>query len=145
MVPPENGNPWKGPDVELVGDSSADPFEDLFREHSDSSENGETPASVADRRRDDRRVTSAEGAAIARLLADFAVPLRPAARDVEDHSRSQGDERRRTTAPWDADHDAADDSDMLVIDDDVDDAPTVFAVAATDYRRLFSRLRRGGR
>ena len=34
---------------------------------------------------------------------------------------------------------------VLVIEDDVDDGPTVFAVRPGDYRRLFTRLRRGDR
>jgi len=116
----------------------------LFRGAADAPT--EPPASVADRRRDDGRVTSAEGAVIARLLADVAGPVpSPAAPIDDDRPLSRAGDPHHGTPPWAADVDTTDDSDMLVIEDDVDDAPMVFAVAATDYRRLFSRLRRGGR
>ncbi len=130
-VEDEAGNPWKGPDVELLGDGSVDPFEEFFRA-------GDSPA--AHDTRGSVRVTSREGDAIARLLAACdGAETAPAA----DAPRPPADDRSPRDS--EADLDAEDDSDMLVIEDDVDDGPTVFAVRPGDYRRLFTRLRRGDR
>lgn len=136
----DTDNPWKGPDVELVDDGSGDPFEEYFR-----------PAVGAARRPADEdavglgdaasraRVTSHEGDAIARLLADFeragALPA--------DGRAGWNVEAATDDAASGTDRPEIDDSDMLVIEDDVDDSPAVFAVRPGDYRRLFTRLRRG--
>jgi type II secretory pathway predicted ATPase ExeA len=142
----EASNPWKGPDVELVGEGASDPFEEYF---SPGAERGQT--SGADPRAEAgpgecARVSSREGEAIARLLADFeragALPLERVA--AEPRTARENEQRHRDD-PRRADVDDADDSDMILIEDDVDESPSVFAVRPGDYRRLFTRLRRGDR
>lgn len=132
-------NPWKGPDVELVDDGSGDPFEEYFRP---AVGDARRPADAAAGRGDAAsrpRVTSHESDAIARLLADFeragALPA--------DGRAGWNVEAAEEAATSGVDRTEIDDSDMLVIEDDVDDAPAVFAVRPGDYRRLFTRLRRG--
>ncbi|MFM7109027.1 MAG: ExeA family protein [Planctomycetaceae bacterium] len=136
----EAANPWKGPDVELVGDAAGDPFEGLFRDDSagDARTDDETPdggASASGRGR--------EGDAISRLLADFeragTLPADRAAGDAWTVRVPAGNEE----PPCRDATDDIDDSDMLVVEDDADDAPTIVPVRTGDYRRLFTRLRRG--
>ena len=133
------GNPWKGPDVELVDDGSIDPFEEYFRP---AAGGGRRPVDDDAPLRDTAatpRVTSDEGDAIARLLADFE---RAGALPAEGRA-TRSLEACAAGEPCSADESDVDDSDMLVIEDDVDEAPSVFAVQPGDYRRLFTRLRRG--
>jgi general secretion pathway protein A len=152
------GELWGGPDVELV--FGGDPFEEFFEQ--------EEPA--AERYRVDcpddfsgcRQVTSHEGQTMGRLLAtierdeeertaadDEPVPpgrdgpgaaARPAAEIAAGDVAAVGD--------TDIDDvDMIDDSDMVVIEDDLCEpaeagGPTVFSVRPSDYRSLFTRLRR---
>jgi|688.fasta_scaffold119636_1 type II secretory pathway predicted ATPase ExeA len=131
------GDPWRGPDVELVFDSGSDPFLEMF--HGD-----DTSAHRAVENHDDFRghpqVTSREGQAIARLLADF---VRPAA--AEDPPGRAADPPQPAAPEPDV---AGDDADMVVIEEDLEEPtqrPTVFAVRPGGYRNLFTRLRRGDR
>jgi type II secretory pathway predicted ATPase ExeA len=131
-VADDAANPWKGPDVELVGEESVDPFEHFF--------SGDDDRGGRDVRSTDR-VTSREGEAIARLLADFErAGALPAAdpQPARDGNLSHDDAAE-------SDLEEVDDSDMLVIEDDADEQPAVFTVRPGDYRRLFTRLRRGDR
>ena len=125
----DGSNPWKGPDVELVGEESADPFEHFFRGDDDRGVRGTD------------RVASREGEAIARLLADFE---RAGAIPADDPRPTHADDLPCGDAGA-ADLEEVDDSDMLVIEDDADEQPAVFTVRPGDYRRLFTRLRRGDR
>ncbi|MFM9059103.1 MAG: ExeA family protein [Planctomycetaceae bacterium] len=137
-------NLWKGPDVELVGDAAADPFEGLFsvderpRPHPDRAALGAdvVPASG--------RVSSREGEAIARMIADLERgAVQPPVRDPDRHHAPGGsDEPPADGPPASAGHEF-DDADILVIEDDLDEAPAVLPVRPGDYRRLFTRLRRG--
>ncbi|MFM9026242.1 MAG: ExeA family protein [Planctomycetaceae bacterium] len=142
----ETANPWKGPDVELVGEGASDPFEEYFSPAVERGRSSATDLPAEPAPRESSRVTSREGEAIARLRADFeragALPLECMAaepRTVRAREGRDHDEPRR------GDGDEVDDSDMLVIEDDVDESPTVVAVRPGDYRRLFTRLRRGDR
>ena len=121
-----------GPDVELVFDPSCDPFEDFF--------DGERRVErVLMRGPDDfsshRHVASREGTAMAKELDCFE---REPAAPVADEALA---------APIDV-ATGSDDSDMIVIEEDILEHPSVgrrgiFAVRPGDYRRLFARLRRG--
>lgn len=141
--PSATTDPWGGPDVELVFDEAGDPFEDFFRHDGEASERQRVAG--PDDFRDRRRVTSRDGQSLGRLLATIgredASPAEPAA--VND---AAGAEPAQASA-----HPAADeegDSDMIVVEDDLPDAiedasTTVFTVRPSDYRSLFTRLRRG--
>ena len=136
-------NPWKGPDVELVGDAAADPFEGMFRAVDERAGNADDGDGVRPSGRGGD--ASREGHAVARLLADFE-RAGPAERAATDRRIVQPAEPRDAAVPLHTDaggQDDVDDSDMLVVEDDADDAPTIFTVRPGDYRRLFSRLRRG--
>lgn len=123
-------DPVSGPDVELVFDSSTDPFEEFFV--------GEQRVErVLVRGPDDfsshLHVASREGTAMAKELKCFE----------RESAAAMADE-----APIAAGSDA-DDSDMIVIEEDILEHPSVgrrsiFAVRPGDYRQLFARLRRGG-
>lgn len=138
-------NPWKGPDVELVGDAAADPFEGLFRTalgRGPADDDGTADLDV--RREAGPRGTRREDEAIARLLADFErAGALPAERAAADAWTVRVPAARAPESPRRDDADDIDDSDMLVVEDDADDAPTIVPVRTGDYRRLFSRLRRG--
>ena len=138
----EAENPWKGPDVELVGDAAADPFEGLFRGADPADDRG--PADVDVRPAVGSRGTRREDEAIARLLADFErAGALPAERPNADAWTVRVPTSRGPESPRRDDTDEIDDSDMLIVEDDADDAPTIVPVRTGDYRRLFSRLRRG--
>jgi len=149
-------DPWGGPDVELVGGDSADPFDAFFQR---DDEGAARPRGTGrDDFSDRRHVSSREGQAIGRVLASIArdasssaepsrvepapVPIPPAAsgRPVRAGGLQAGDV---------GDVEVIDDSDMVVIEEDLDAAEvgsrtTVCSVRPSDYRSLFTRLRRRG-
>lgn len=125
-------DPIEGPDVELVFDPSSDPFEEFF----DGERRIERVLMAGpDDFQSHRHVASREGTAMAKKLDCFE--REPAAAVADEPPVA------------DADDAAADDSDMIVIEEDILDHPSVgrrgiFAVRPGDYRQLFARLRRGG-
>jgi hypothetical protein len=132
------GDPWCGPDVELVGDTAGDPFADFFPE---GVRDGERLVSgYPDDFSDRPRVVSREGKAMGRLLATISgmevAPPEPAPLAVSE-------------AAADAAGVEEDDADMVVIEDDVQDMPgdrrSIVSVHPGAYRSLFTRLRRGDR
>ena len=145
-------DPWHGPDVEFVFDASTDPFQEFFEQEERIVER------YLVRSPDDfsrhQHVASCEGAALVRQLADLA-DNRPRVidggrtRGGMEHSSEgampQAVEPCHHATPAVAD---ADDSDMVVIEEDLlaqpGGQPAVAAVRLGDYRRLFARLRRGG-
>lgn len=150
-------DPFGGPDVELVFDGSGDPFEPLFSraERIAQRYSVEGPDDFRGR----RHVASRDGQNLGRLLATFG---RDQTVDQEEPSQSAGDATPAVPAPVGSENagtqsqvavaDSAveeiDDSDMVVIEEDLHDAAgdvsaTVFSVRPTDYRNLFIRLRRG--
>jgi type II secretory pathway predicted ATPase ExeA len=148
------GDPWSGPDVELVGDSAGDPFADFFPDGGRDGERLVTggPDTFGDR----PRVASREGKAMGRLLATLAnidaaapqpptgEPAPPARRGPEPAIPSSADVAIAEDGGVDDD-----DADMVVIEDDVQDTAgdrrSIFSVRPGDYRSLFTRLRRGDR
>jgi len=147
-VEPKPVNPWNGPEIELVFDSSADPFEEFFQD-----EERVVERYVVQGPEDFSRcqpVTSREGQALARMLEDFARHEPPqtaaAGRPVELAAAEGGVDRAQASTGTAVSE--VDDSDMVVIEEDLDEpsvleTPTVFAVRPGDYRSLFTRLRRG--
>jgi type II secretory pathway predicted ATPase ExeA len=134
------GDPWRGPDVELVFDSGSDPFLEMFR--ADVRGDDHSTVDGPDDFRGQPQVSSREGQAIARLLADFE---KPAADAPAAGGRADADEPRCPAAPELL---PGDDADMVVIEEDLHESatealPAVFAVRPGDYRNLFTRLRRG--
>jgi type II secretory pathway predicted ATPase ExeA len=120
-------DPIDGPEVELVFDPAADPFEEFFDD--DHRLVQRMLVSGPDDFSTHRHVASREG----RAMAVHLDSLEPARHPQADTGG--------TTAP-------GDDSDMVVIEEDVLDQPVVgrrgvSAVRPGDYRRLFARLRRG--
>ena len=140
----EASNPWKGPDVELVGEGSADPFEEFFGSAAVHGRPAAAETGAETGSQECPRVSSREGEAISRLLADFERAATQQARraaveppaEARPETAARGDRRS-------ADGEEIDDSDMIIVEDDVEETPTVFAVRPGDYRRLFTRLRRG--
>lgn len=129
VPPPAIPDPIDGPDVELVLDPSADPFEEFFDD--DDRLVQRVLMSGPDNFSGHRHVASREGRAMAVHLNSFE-PAPPAAPECGDAA------------------DAVDDADMVVIEEDILDQSAVgrrgvFAVRPGDYRRLFARLRRGDR
>jgi type II secretory pathway predicted ATPase ExeA len=132
------GNPWSGPEVELVFDGIEDPFAEYFADAERVVERYVVrgPADFSDR----RHVASREGASLSRQLPP------------SDHPPVVTDARSRSTpvapsAPVVADE--TDDADMVVIEEDLWMPPVeadrrVIPVRLGDYRRLFARMRRGG-
>lgn len=170
---PARTDPWGGPDVELVFGSGADPFEEFFvrgdrGEHGERADRDVRDNRAVERYRVDtpgdfsgcRHVASREGQAIGKLLATV---VRAETGSAASPGREAGDRRgqadpvaqERKTAPvalgMADDHegiDRIDDSDMVVIEEDLapagGDAPkSVFSVRPSDYRSLFTRLKRG--
>jgi len=155
--PTDATDPWGGPDVELVFDASLDPFEEFFGESEQAVERYVMDG--PDDFRNCRHVTSREGQSLGRLLATIGEepgdrsadeqPAPPAtgAGPAAAAEGNQGDERAGLAA---ADADEIDDSDMVVIEEDLHEAAggasaAVFSVRPSDYRSLFTRLRRGDR
>ncbi len=136
------GDLWDGPDVELV--FGGDPFEEFFEEDEQPAERYlvEGPSDFSDC----REVTSHEGRAMGRLLATIE-------HAEEDLPTGDGSAAAGAADQAAADDEPAviDDSDMVVIEEDLSDPaddgsrPTVVSVRPSDYRSLFTRLRRGRR
>ena len=128
------GDPWRGPEVELVFDAAKDPFEEYFEQEERIMERYvmRGPEDFSGH----RHVASREGAAIARHLdaCERHVPGPAAAPSPTTLAAPTGD---------------VDDSDMVVIEEDILEHPSelrgksIFAVRPGDYRSLFARLRRG--
>lgn len=138
---PLASDPFHGPEVELVFDPSADPFAELFQEEERVVER------YVMRGPDDfsghRAVASREGAAMAKKLEPFA--REAAAVPAECHPAVVA--APAVAAAVDLE---PDDSDMVVIEEDILEHPSmarrpVVAVRPGDYRSLFARLRRGDR
>ena len=141
-LPPEAAAEWgshetdpiDGPDVELVFDPSSDPFEEFF----DGERRIERVLMAGpDDFRTHRHVASREGTAMAKELDCF---------ELEPAVTVAGEAPAASAVDAGAE---ADDSDMIVIEEDLFDHPSVgrrgiFAVRPGDYRQLFARLRRGG-
>ncbi len=159
---------WSGPDVELVFDLSTDPFEELFAEEERVVERFvmSGPDDFSTR----RHVPSREGQALGRILASFRRDDGPrsAQRDNGPAQPKNGSSDAVDRPAAEARHDAidasvglalagmtvsddiVDDSDMIVIEEDLLDvvdetSPPIVTVRPSDYRSLFTRLRRGGR
>jgi type II secretory pathway predicted ATPase ExeA len=128
-------DPWHGPEVELVFDPYADPFEEYFEQEERVVER------FVMRGPDDfsghAHVSSREGLSMARQLEAFERPQSPppiALAVAEPPADVAGE---------------PDDSDMVVIEEDLVDNPSdihkksIFTVRPGDYRSLFARLRRG--
>jgi len=142
----EPADPWHGPDVELVFDSTVDPFEEYFEQEERVVERyvmrGPEDFSTH------RHVASREGLSMARKLDALEIEQEnshPITTPVAHHSAAY------PVAPVvrEATHEL-DDSDMVVIEEDSFDYPSdikrsIFAVRLGDYRGLFARLRRGDR
>ena len=133
---PTPRDPWSGPEVELVFDGSADPFAEFFEQDRAAVERFLMQG--PDDFRDCRHVRSREGESLAgRLSACERIPLPAVAAPAEPTCR--GADRAEPLV---------DDSDMLVIEEDLDEPspaerPSIVAVRPGDYRSLFARLRRG--
>ena len=145
-------DPFQGPDVEFVFDTSADPFQELFEQEERVVER------YVIRSQDDfcghQRVASTEGAALVRQLVELPGSRQP---DVVGSGGGRlpvnGDGVDRAEAAdagpvLMAATEVVDDADMVVIEEDLFNQPAgrpvVAAVRLGDYRLLFARLRRGG-
>ncbi len=133
------GDPWSGPEVELVFDGSGDPFAEYFEQERAAVERFRMQG--PDDFRDCRHVVSREGESLGRQLAAcerIELPVLAA-------GSAAGREAPDPVGP-DASGDP-DDADMVVIEEDLAEAayrrPAVVAVRPGDYRSLFARLRRG--
>jgi len=144
-------DPWQGPEVELVFDAAADPFEEYFEQEERVVERyvmrGPEDFSTH------RHVASREGTAMARQLD--ACELVSQASACHNTAPTPPRHASSTMSPMPA---AAtlvasepDDSDMVVIEEDILEHPSevhrksIFTVRPGDYRSLFARLRRGDR
>lgn len=145
------GDLWGGPDVELV--FGGDPFEEFFEREEAVAERYQMEGPEDFRGR--RRVASQEGHPMGRLLATIEQDARdPSAADPAGGSSvpepGRGfDDHDAAVAGAGAEPEVIDDSDMVVIEEDLAEPadaaagqPTVFSVRPTDYRNLFTRLRR---
>jgi hypothetical protein len=126
--------------------AGSDPFLEMFHgDDTSAHRGGEAPEDF----RGHSQVSSREGKAIARLLADFVRPA--AAEDLPGPSRAAEPPRPAAAEPDVTDITDitdSDDADMVVIEEDLEEPaaqPAVFAVRPGDYRNLFTRLRRGDR
>jgi type II secretory pathway predicted ATPase ExeA len=135
--PSPSGNPWSGPEVELVFDGIEDPFAEYFADAERVIERYVVrgPDDFSER----RHVASREGAALSRQLP---VPG-PGTADVAGAAPAVV-----AAAPAEV-IDTTDDADMVVIEEDLWMPPPeadrrVVPVRLGDYRRLFARMRRGG-
>ena len=146
----ETTDPWSGPEVELVFGAGGDPFDQYFDRAERTVERYmvEGPDDFSGC----RHVTSREGQSMGRLLASIAhAAPRPA--EVEEHRPAQTPAVKAAepvvmaAGSGDAVEADIDDADMVVIEEDVLPAgggtPAVFTVRPSDYRSLFTRLRRG--
>jgi type II secretory pathway predicted ATPase ExeA len=149
-----SGDPWGGPDVELVFGDAADPFEAFFERDARPDDTSRAPG--RDDFSDRRHVTSREGQTIGRVLASIArdgsAPAESGPRDRAPSAPVEPSRQTRAGGPHADDiHggevEVIDDSDMVVIEEDLatpdtESQPTVFSVRPSDYRSLFTRLRR---
>lgn len=139
-------DPWHGPEVELVFDPYADPFEEYFEQEERVVER------FVMRGPDDfsahAHVSSREGLSMARQLDAYeqAHPQRPPVQAAAERPIALA-----VTEPPVDEAGEPDDSDMVVIEEDLVDHPSdihkksIFTVRPGDYRSLFARLRRGDR
>jgi type II secretory pathway predicted ATPase ExeA len=134
------GNPWSGPEVELVFDYASDPFAEYFADDVAVVERlvVKGPDDFSGR----RHVASREGSSLARQLApNVAQPTSQSIPTLPPPS---------PVAPGACDAAGPlDDSDMVVIEEDLWMPPTeaprrAIPVRLGDYTRLFARMRRGG-
>lgn len=149
-------DPWHGPEVELVFDPYADPFEEYFEQEERVVER------FVMRGPDDfsahSHVASREGLSMARQLDSFEQAHPPAPRPIVERSivprpvveQPLAVAEPTATAVVESPADDADlDADMVVIEEDLVEHPSdihkksIFAVRPGDYRSLFARLRRG--
>jgi hypothetical protein len=139
--PTPTGNPWSGPEVELVFDGIEDPFAEYFADAERVVERYVVRG--PDDFSDCRHVASREGASLSRQL--------PVSSDASGDTDAQA--KPTTVAPSatvaSVAVDGADDADMVVIEEDLWMPPAeadrrVIPVRLGDYRRLFARMRRGG-
>ncbi len=157
-------DPWHGPEVEMVFDPYADPFEEFFEQEERVVERYlmRGPDDFSDR----RHVASREGLTMARQLdaleqtppvaasqreaiagSDFERPVDPQITSQEPSLVAvvEADDARGEIS------DGSDDADMVMIEEDIVEHPaearrkSFFAVRPGDYRSLFARLRRGDR
>lgn len=160
------GDPWQGPEVELVFDAAADPFEEYFEQEERVVERYvmRGPEDFSSH----RHVASREGAAMARQLDSCERVGQAVAQAVGQASACQSPpclaplplpsahhapSMHAPAAPAVATDDLPepDDSDMVVIEEDILEHPAevhrkaIFTVRPGDYRSLFARLRRGER
>ena len=153
-------NPWSGPDVEIVFDGAEDPFADYFA----PDDRGGVERCVV-RGPDDfaarRHVASREGAALVRKLpggprlpaATGPAPTTPGAERPSHPAPAAREPLAAAEPPREACAAAPvdDDSDMLVIEEDLWQPPQAEGagrakpVRIDDYRRLFARMRGGDR
>jgi type II secretory pathway predicted ATPase ExeA len=136
------GNPWSGPEVELVFDGIEDPFAEYFADAERVVERYVVrgPDDFSDR----RHVASREGASLSRQLPAADRP--PTVAEAGPRRAPGGS---TAASPLTPDSNAADDADMVVIEEDLWIPPAeadrrVIPVRPGDYRRLFARMRRGG-
>jgi len=163
---PARADPWGGPDVELVFGSGDDPFEEFFARGQRGERTDHDDRAVERYRVDSpgdfsgcRHVASREGQAIGKLLATVVrAEVKPAASSGREAGDRRGQDApaavERKSAPvasGKADDqegiDRIDDSDMVVIEEDLapaggDATKSVFSVRPSDYRSLFTRLKR---
>jgi type II secretory pathway predicted ATPase ExeA len=138
---PRASDPWNGPEVELVFDGSGDPFEEYFEQERAAVERFlmQGPDDFSGR----QHVASREGESLGSRLAGCERIEVPAV--TAEAPAALADDAPDVTAET-AD---PDDSDMVVIEEDLDESPAarpeVVAVRPGDYRSLFARLRRGDR
>ena len=167
----EASDPWAGPDVELVFDLKNDPFEEYFADEENVVDRYLVTGPDDFQKR--RHVASREGSTIGKGLDDFvrnrdcsSSSKTPATEslDMTIHKPSESvrypSETIEALRPFNmnpsphSSHEPSasstieDDTDMILIEEDLVDSPasrgaSVFAVSLGDYRRLFSRLRRG--
>jgi hypothetical protein len=144
-------DPWQGPEVELVFDAAADPFEEYFEQEERVVERyvmrGPEDFSTH------RHVASREGTAMARQLD--ACELVGQASACQNPAPTPARHASSTMSPTPAAATVVasepDDSDMVVIEEDILEHPSevhrksIFTVRPGDYRSLFARLRRGDR
>jgi hypothetical protein len=141
------GDPWSGPEVELVFDGSGDPFEEFFEQERDAVERFLMRG--PDDFRECRHVSSREGETMARQLSACERIELPTVAPAATPTADDGAAVVTTAIPQPAAAAAdADDSDMVVIEEDMEPfqtpgRPVVAAVRPGDYRSLFARLRRG--
>jgi len=134
-------DPWHGPEVELVFDPYADPFEEYFEQEERVVER------FVMRGPDDfsahAHVSSREGLSMARQLDACELP--------QQQPQPQPSIALAVTEPPADEAGDPDDSDMVVIEEDLVEHPadihkkSIFTVRPGDYRSLFARLRRGDR